>query len=132
MKERNINGVQLAQMSNISKSALNDFLLDKSTPSFNAFLKLLNFFNCSADYLLGREDILHDEKFYEALPFHVRLRQILNDYKISQEQLKRDLHVSGSVVYKWISGKSKPSMHTLILLADYFDCSVDYLIGRVR
>jgi len=54
----------------------------------------------------------------------------LKELKISQEQLKRDLNVSSSVIYKWISGKSEPSTTSLIRLACYFECSVDYLIGR--
>ena len=132
MKERGVNGVQLAKLLNISSTCINNFLLGKSTPCFKTFLKILDFFNCSADYLLGREDIPREEKFYEALPFHVRLRQILKDYGVSQEKLKRDLKISGSLTYKWLKGIGEPLTHSLILLADYFDCSVDYLIGRVR
>ena len=30
----------------------------------------------------------------------------------------------------WVKGKSKPGADALVLLADYLDCSVDYLLGR--
>ena len=132
MKERGVNGVQLAKLLNLSSSCINNFLLEKRTPCFKTFLKILDFFNCSADYLLGREDIPREESFCEVIPFHIRLRQLLKDYGVSQEKLKRDLKISGSLIYKWLKGISEPYTHSLILLADYFDCSVDFLIGRVR
>ena len=88
--------------------------------------------NCSADYALGLAEIDVEEKLCKALPFGERLRAILNEKGISQERLKRELPASGSVVYKWVSGKSSPYPSTLIRLAKYLDVSVDYLIGRVR
>lgn len=35
-----------------------------------------------------------------------------------------------SVLSDWKNGKSSPSTKTLIKLADYFDVSVDHLLGR--
>ena len=35
-----------------------------------------------------------------------------------------------SLTYKWLHDKSIPTIINYIKLADYFDCSIDYLLGR--
>ena len=60
------------------------------------------------------------------------LRKLRDKHNISQEKLKRELPVSGSVLYRWVSGKSLPTPTSLIRLSEYLDCSVDFLIGRRR
>ena len=87
---------------------------------------------CSADYALGLIDVDSDETFHEPLPFGERLREILKQKGISQEKLKKELPVSSSLIYKWLTGKSKPYPTTLVRLANYLDVSVDYLLGRIR
>lgn len=82
--------------------------------------------------MLGRTDIPTEEPLHPVPPFGERLRFILESFAVSQEKLKRELPVSGSVLYRWLSGKNQPSTESLIRLADYFGCSVDYLIGRIR
>ena len=57
---------------------------------------------------------------------------ILKERKITQAKLIRDLSISSAVPYKWLSGINEPSIENLIRLAEYFECSVDYLIGRVK
>lgn len=116
----------------INHGNLSDYLAGKSLPLLNTLEKFLYFFDCSADFLLGLDEIPCDEKLYPILPFGERLSQILSAKKISQEKLKRELPVSASVLYKWISGKSSPTSTSLIRLACYLDCSVDSLIGRRR
>ena len=132
MEERGLNRVQLARELGIAHTTLCGYLLDKHAPAYPVFVKLLYQFDCSADYLLGKDGLHTEERLLPVPPFHERLRCLLNEQGVSQERLKRELPVSGSVLYKWTSGKSQPSPETLLRLAEYLDCSVDYLIGRRR
>ena len=132
MDEREIDQSDLASAINVERSNISEFLSGKHSPSFEAFVSLLYYFNCSADYLLGLTDIHTEEKLHEVLPFGERLRALLKKQGISQAQLIRDLPVSSAVPFKWLSGKNYPSMESLIRLAEYLGFSVDYLIGRVR
>lgn len=43
--------------------------------------------------------------------------------------LAREIGVSSGVLTKWKSG-TLPNGESLIKIADYFDCSIDYLLGR--
>lgn len=42
----------------------------------------------------------------------------------------KTIGISSGVVSKWKNTGSLPNGETLIKLADYLDCSVDYLLGR--
>ena len=43
--------------------------------------------------------------------------------------LAKDIGISSGVITKWKSG-SIPNGEMLIKISDYFDCSIDYLLGR--
>ena len=132
MKDEQINQFALSEKTGIYHSCLSGFMSGKHLPSYDNFEKLLYFFNCSADYMLGLIDYQHEEKLYEVMPFSKRFNQILKEKKISKEKFRKDNNISASVIYRWSIGKTKPSIENLIKMAEYFDCSVDYLIGRVR
>ena len=132
MVELNLNAPQLAKELGVDRTDINRFLRGERTPNYSCFINMLYFFNCSADYLLGLTDMHTEEPLHEVPPFGERLRALLKAQKISQAQLIRELPISSAVPYKWLSGKNFPSVESLIRLAEYLDCSVDYLIGRVR
>lgn len=48
---------------------------------------------------------------------------------VTQEQLAEVMNVSVGAVYKWESGQSVPELNKIVELADFFDMSVDSLIG---
>ena len=48
---------------------------------------------------------------------------------LTQEQLAEVLNVTVGAVYKWESGQSTPELATILELADFFDTSVDALLG---
>ena len=52
--------------------------------------------------------------------------------KGSTSQVSRDLDVSMGNISDWINGRSVPNEVSLVKLADYFGCSVDYLLGRTE
>ena len=132
MNEKEITQLELAEAIGISHSNVSGFVLGKHLPYFEHFVALLDFFNCSADYLLGLTELHTEEPLHPVPPFNKRLREILKEYNTSQGKLIRELPVSASVLYYWLSGKRQPTIPMLIKLAEYFDCSVDYLIGRIK
>ena len=52
--------------------------------------------------------------------------------KGSTSQVSRDLDVSMGNISDWKNGRSVPYAVSLVKLADYFGCSVDYLLGRTE
>ncbi|MBR5420673.1 MAG: helix-turn-helix transcriptional regulator [Lachnospiraceae bacterium] len=52
---------------------------------------------------------------------------------MTQEKLAEALGVTVGAVYKWESGQSQPELNLLVEMADFFDTSVDVLLGyRIR
>lgn len=64
------------------------------------------------------------------MSFPDRLVQIRKDRCITQKQLALDLGLSEAGVQNYESGRRKPAFDVLISIADYFDVSLDYLVGR--
>lgn len=62
--------------------------------------------------------------------FNGRLKNLRNSKKISQKEFAQVLGVSQQTVASWESGRTEPSNATLKDIADYFNVSADYLIGR--
>ena len=60
------------------------------------------------------------------------LKQLRKENKCSQEELSNKLMVSRQTISKWENNKSLPDIHTLKLIADFFDVSLDYFIKENR
>ena len=60
-----------------------------------------------------------------------RILFIIEERKIVPNQLATAIGISDSLFSKWrIRPSSKISSGILVSIADYLDCSVDYLLGR--
>lgn len=62
--------------------------------------------------------------------FHEHLKKIRKDKKKTQKEVASAIELSERNYQSFEYGKVKPSFETLIALADYFDISIDYLVGR--
>ncbi len=60
----------------------------------------------------------------------MRLKEIRKTKGISQLKLAMDLHMNQNTVSRYETGEREPGINELIKIADYFNVSVDYLIGR--
>lgn len=56
--------------------------------------------------------------------------KITKENNLNNQQLCKLLNTNPNKIYDWKIGKSKPSAEDVYILADYFNCSVDYLLGR--
>ena len=57
------------------------------------------------------------------------IRAYRKQRKMTQEQLAEVLNVTVGAVYKWESGLSIPELKLIVEMADFFDVSVDVLLG---
>ena len=58
------------------------------------------------------------------------LRLLRKEKHMTTAELAAYLEISAATVGHYELGKREPDILTLIKLADYFDCTVDFLIGR--
>ncbi len=57
------------------------------------------------------------------------IRAFRKDRSLTQEQLSEVLGVTAGAVYKWEAGLSVPDIELIVEMADFFDTSVDVLLG---
>ena len=64
--------------------------------------------------------------------FAQNLCELRRQSGLSQQQLATALNTTQRKVSYWENDMVEPDLETLWLIADYFDVSVDYLIGRIN
>lgn len=62
--------------------------------------------------------------------FADRLLSLRKSANISQRTLAKELDLTNPAITYLETAQRSPSFEVLCSLADYFDCSVDYLLGR--
>lgn len=62
--------------------------------------------------------------------FAKRLKELRTEKGMSQIALATVLKVERTTVVNWESGKREPDFEMLIRIADYFEVTCDYLLGR--
>lgn len=62
--------------------------------------------------------------------FSVRLKLLRQQHSLTQPALANAIGLTKQAINDFEHARSNPSALTLIALADYFDVSLDYLVGR--
>ena len=132
MSERGLNAPALANILKTDRSNVTRYLPGDRLPLFRGFVAIVEYFQVSADVLLGLVDYAPETEFLPLPPFGDRLRQVMNETKTTQYRLEKDLNVSGASMYNWLTNASVPTVENLAKLAQYMEVSVDYLLGRIQ
>ena len=107
MNEDGYNQTTLAKALKTPRAKISLYLTGKSVPNFKYFVTLIEFFNCSADFLAGLNDYpTRDATFKPVQPFNIRLREILKLKEKTQKSLIESQHISWNTLHGWLSGKS--------------------------
>lgn len=123
--------MEFSRVSGIKKSCLYRYRAG-DMPSIENAVKIANYFDCTLNFLMGIDDEknyphLHT---YDSSVFYGRFKQMLSDKGISVYRISIDAGVNDSSDYAWQKGR-EPSMATLVKIAEYLNCQIDYLIGRM-
>ena len=62
--------------------------------------------------------------------FTDRLETLKSEKHVMQKDIAISLGISLRTYQRYEYGEREPSLSTLLALADYFDVSLDYLVGR--
>jgi len=132
MEDNGLKPLGLAEKMGVNRNTITNYLSGERRPSFKNFVKLLDIFNCSADFLLGLVAFEPTDVVYHTVPpFCQRFQAIMKEYGMTQYALHQKTNFSYDNFRKWLDGVAEPYADSLERLAQAFDCSVDYLIGRV-
>ena len=69
-------------------------------------------------------------KSYESTLVANRIKDLLKSKKISASKMLIDCNMNKNTLYTMQSSGYLPRLEAAAQIADYLDCSVDYLLGR--
>lgn len=131
MNEDGYTQTSLAKAMNTPRAKISLYKSGKSVPDFKYLIAIVEFFNCSADFLIGLKEEPKRENIYNPVPpFKLHLRKLFEQKGKSQYSFIKEKEVSWNTLHGWLTGKSLPSIENLKKLANFFGCSVDYILGR--
>lgn len=127
--ERNISKNQLSKIIGVRPDTIYGYYRKDLMPEIHIAKRISEYFNCSLDYLFGlSEKVNNDDKNH--LTFSDTIKKLIKDNGKSVENTMKELNISDRTYYRWQSGESKPLTSMIILLAKYFDVSIDYLVAE--
>ena len=120
-KIANYLGVTVQSVNRWKRGSASDIRLSSLRP-------LCIYFSCSLDYLVGRMDNNIKPSNIANKNFGEQIRKVLKSRGISTYRFRKDTRFCSSHLYDWDKG-ADPQLSTLIDLADYFNCTLDELVG---
>ena len=121
---------ELVKLIPISQSTLSNALTYGIIPSTKTLIKIADFFDISLSFLLGKTD---NEDFYKLsspASFLSRFETLCSEKEVTHYKVANDCLFDKSNISRWISKGFLPELEILELLCDYFNVSIDYLLGR--
>lgn len=130
-KNLKLSQYELADRLGFSRGKLANYEQGTRQPDFDTLEKIADFFDVSTDYLLGREDSqINQETSNSPTVLGKRLRSLRKEKKLTQQDLASFINVTHVSISGYESGRRSPDTDTLQKLADFFNVTTDYLLGR--
>ena len=64
------------------------------------------------------------------MEFRHRLQQLREKKRISRKVLSELCGLNSDAIRRYERGEREPTLHSLVAIAEFFDVSIDYLLGR--
>lgn len=129
LKENGYNLNSLSIRIGVSPSAIRKWLNADADLVLANILKIADLFDCSLDYIAGRSDDDSKCGFKTAPAFGMQLRKVIDESEKSVYDICKHTTFKWQCFSDWFNGK-QPRLSSLVQLADYFDCTIDGLVGR--
>lgn len=103
-----------------SKSTVNSWERGQAVPSDKNLEKLAILFRIS------RYELINAGK----VNYLSRIKELRIERDLTLDEMSKQLGIGRATINNYEVGRSEPNISTLIKLAEYFDVSIDYLVGR--
>lgn len=130
INEQGLSQKIFAEKAGISESCISQYLKDKHIPTVENLIKIADYFHCSTDFLLGKEEEYDNLTFRKCPPFSERIVFLKNEFGGTVKKFLGNSKVVRASYFNWASGKRVPSLDNILCLAKNLKCRVDYILGR--
>lgn len=125
-----LNPPAFAKILGCGRATINRYLSGLKMPTVEMTVRIADYFQVSADFLLGLEEENHATIFRPYIPFRERLPQICVEFGITKYQLQKKTKIPESAIYNWQAGRTKPTIESIVRIAEVLHCTVDHILGR--
>lgn len=129
MQDRGLNSETLANNLGLKRSTINRWTLREYSIKLANLIMLADYFNCSIEFLVGRTETPLSFSPKNCPPFMEQFQAVLKAYGISTYKLDKETPIKHVYLNRWRHG-GEPLLNNLFILADYFGCTLDQLVGR--
>lgn len=134
--ERHLTQKELAKSLEMSQQIIAKWENNQSTPNPDMLVKITDFFDISADYLLGRTDeevSISTNLKLEIKNFnHNHLQELMKSKNCSLENIAQLLHLNKYEITMYLSGIKCPTEKELQQLSEYFQCPIEFINGELE
>ena len=128
--EHNLTQKQIADFTGLTETSISNYLKGKSEPSIKSFVAIADYFKCSTDYLFGLNNDSNEINFLPCPPLSERLQYLLDKKSCTGYHLCKTADIPEASFYDWKNGNTEPNLYNIDKLIGFFDCSLDYFLGR--
>ncbi len=121
---------ELAKIIGISQAILIRGTNVGMIPSTSSLIKIADYFDVSIDYLVGLKDNDNFIRSDISTTFQERLYELKQSGQKTEYEIALKLGFQRSLFTKWSEKGYTPSFEIISMLAQYFEVSIDYLLGR--
>ena len=132
IEESKLTPSTLADTIGCGRGTISRYLSGQKMPRIEMLVRIADFFACSVDYVLGRETEKYPRVFIPCPSFQARLPILCKELGITKYKLQKATGIAESAIYNWQRGEGTPNLENVIKIANAFDCSVDFVIGRSK
>ncbi len=133
-KSRGITAKELGHIINVAESTISLYENGKRAPDYVTLLKIANYFDVSTDYLLDRDEGKNGQDQPSAS--FAKLGQVIKELRqkrgLTLNDMAEDLEISQRTLYDIEQVRAQPTLTMAKHLAEYFDVSIDHLLGREK
>lgn len=135
LSDNKIDAKEFAEITKIDRSVIYKYKRKEILPTLPNLIIICDYFHCSADFILGLIPENPQTSFKQAPPFSLRFKELLDKehltrYKFMKKIREQKIKLAKQTVDDWFNGKRYPTVDSAVLLASYFKCSLDFVIGR--
>lgn len=132
-KSKEITQKQLAIAIGASERGIQNYELNERKPTFDILINLAEYFDVTIDFLVGRSDLPDYSASEDTIPFPylpIRLKELREAREMDIFGVAELIGETPRNYAGYEEGEVLPRLRVICTLADLFDVSLDYLIGR--
>lgn len=128
-EDDHLSNLQFEKICGCKNQSISSWLTKGVYPKLINLMRLSKYYNYSLDYILGLTDNKIISRRENPIPFLTRIADLLVKNNTSEYAVAKACDFNRSSFVNWRKRKLLPQTECLICIAEYFDCSVEYLLG---